>query len=150
MAPVPGDDSGSESDTPPRTSRPSTASTTPLRFTEKHRLLRLRLAPLRSVQGDLQARLGACDWPTPKTGSEGKMKTQDFFVWSNATWKSTLRPGARRSLEKGSGRKRSSEDSETAEVLASCAEDVKALWADDVIQDMLRRRRLRLDMLPGL
>lgn len=149
MTSAPDEDSGSDSEDLPRPPRPTT-TLAPLRFTEKHRLLRLRLAPLRSVQGDLQARLGACDWPTPKTGSEGKSKTQDFFVWSNAAWQSALRPGGHRSYENGAVRKRGMEDTETAEVLASCAEDIKVLWADDVIQDMLRRRRLRLELLPGL
>lgn len=142
-----GSDSDSDSDDIP--ARPATASSTPLRFTEKHRLLRLRLAPLRSVQGDLQARLGACDWPTPKSEIEGRAKTQDFFVRSNAGWKSALRPSnMRRSLDKG--RRKGSDGGETVEVLASCAEDIKALWADDVIQEMLWRRRLRMDLLPGL
>ncbi|KIP06671.1 hypothetical protein PHLGIDRAFT_106742 [Phlebiopsis gigantea 11061_1 CR5-6] len=159
MTPTAGDDSGSSDseDGPP--ARPATASsapTTPLRFSEKHRLLRLRLAPLRSLQGDLQMRLGACDWPTPKSGAESgvestaKARAQDFFVWSNAGWKAALRPnGGRRSLEDARGRRRAVEDGETAEVLASCAEDIKTLWADDVVQEMLHRRRLRLDLLPG-
>ena len=121
-------------------------SATPLIFNERHRLLRLKLAPLRSLQGDLRARLGACDWPAVK-GVEAKSRTHDFFVRSNAGWKSALRPGALRAADKG---RKKQEDSETAEVLASCAEDIKALWADDIIQDMLRRRKLRLDLLPGL
>jgi guanine nucleotide-binding protein alpha-1 subunit len=121
----------------------------PLNFTEKHRLLRLKLAPLRSLQGDLRARLGACDWPAPKSGIEGtKTKAQDFFVRSNAGWKSALRPNARRSLD--NSRKKSQQDGETAEVLASCAEDIKALWADEIVQEMLKRRKLRLELLPGL
>ncbi|GJE88993.1 guanine nucleotide-binding protein subunit alpha [Phanerochaete sordida] len=140
------EESGSDSDEPARPSRSSSASSLPLRFTEKHRLLKLRLAPLRSVQDDLQARLGASDWPAPAPGSEPRSKMQDFFVRSNAGWKSSLRPG-KRSPERS--RRKQDEDNETGEVLTGCAEDIKALWADDVIQDMLRRRKLRLDLLPG-
>lgn len=143
------EESGSDSDEPSHPSRPSTTSAPPLRFTEKHRLLKLRLAPLRSVQADLQARLGASDWPAPRAGADNKSRVQDFFVRSNAGWKSSLRPGSKRSLDL-SRKKDHDRDYETGEVLASCAEDIKALWADGVVQEMLRRRWLRLDLLPGL
>ena len=130
----------------------------PLRFSEKHRLLRLRLLPLRSVQEDLQARLGASDWPTPKTGSDdsnSRHRPQDFFVWSNASWKSALRPGrhsvdAAARAEKGLAKRKESHEKETTGVLASCADDIKALWRDETVQEMLRRRRVRLDLMPGL
>ena len=139
-----GDDTENAGPAPQNTAAPSVP---PLNFTEKHRLLRLKLAPLRSLQGDLRARLGASDWPAPKADAPGrKAKTQDFFVRSNAGWKSALRPN--RSPDKV--RKKSQEEGETAEVLASCAEDIKALWHDDVVQEMLRRRKLRLELLPGL
>lgn len=141
------EDSGSDSDDLSRPSRPSTTSTTPLRFTERHRLLKLRLAPLRSVQEDLQARLGASDWPAQRSGGEVRSRMQDFFVRSNAGWKSSLRPGKR--SPDHNKRRGQNEDTETGEVLTSCAEDIKALWADDVVQEMLRRRKLRLDLLPG-
>lgn len=117
----------------------------PLRFTEEHRVLRLRLLPLRSVQEDLQARLGAADWPTPKQEAGGKARPQDFFVWSNAGWKNSP-SDAPRSMKQ----RRASEESETAGVLASCADDIKALWKNETVQTMLRKRRMRLDLMPGL
>lgn len=148
MSKVTSEESSSDSDEPSRPSRPAAASP-PLRFVEKHRLLKLRLAPLRSVREDLQARLGASDWPASNAGG-GKSKMQDFFVRSNTSWKSSLRPGSAKCSSEHSRRKGQDENNETGEVLASCAEDIKALWADDVIQELLRRRRLRLDLQPGL
>ncbi len=157
MSTSPADNDSSDEDEPDIPPVPATSSARPaIRFTEKQRVLKLRLAPLRSVQEDLQARLGASDWPTPKSGTtdSAKAHSQDFFVWSNASWKAALRPG-RRSLdtaraEKGQSRRRNSEENETAEVLASCADDMKALWKDETIQEMLKRRKLRLDLMPGL
>lgn len=136
------DDNSDFDDVPVAT--PSTSSS-PLPFSEKHRLLRLRLLPLRSLQGDLRARIGASDWPAPR--DSGKSKAQDFFVRSHTGWKSALRPSIRSVDQERNGRKSSDE---TGEVLSNCAEDIKALWEDSVIKEMLKRRRIRLDLMPGL
>lgn len=100
--------------------------------------------------------MGAADWPTPKSGSDdsnGKTRPQDFFVWSNAGWKNTLRAG-RSSVDNTRAEKelsrRRAEENETAGVLASCADDIKALWGDETVQAILRKRRIRLDLMPGL
>lgn len=139
--------------------RSSTTSRSPLPFTEKHRLLKLKLLPLRSVQSDIQNRLGLRDYPTPPSepdadtpSSISKPRSHELFVWSHAAWKAALRPASeRRSLDAKSGAARkASEEAETSEILASCREDIQALWQDEVVQEMLRRRRLRLDLLPGL
>lgn len=177
----------------------SVSARPPLQFTEKHRLLSLKLLPLRSVQKDIQNRLGLCDYPTPPTttnadlspsspssssspsplsdssdlnvnGANGhghghghgnaKQRSHEMFVWSHVAWKSALRPSAatgagsigRRSSDSrnGTSSRRASEEAGTSEILASCREDVEALWKDDVVQEMLKRRRLRLDLMPGL
>lgn len=174
-------DSEDDSDDPPGPSTASTSSSTkaqarprtststqaaqpqpPLRFTEKHRLLKLRLLPLRSVQSDIQARLGLRDYPTlpassSSASSQGEGKRQhESFVWSHVAWKTAK--GASSSSQGGGGRegegreggRRATEESETQEIIASCKQDMQALWADEVVQEMLRRRRLRLDLMPGL
>ncbi|KAF7794875.1 hypothetical protein EIP86_006018 [Pleurotus ostreatoroseus] len=143
------DGSDDESSAGPSSSTASRRSP-PLRFTEEHRLLRLRLLPLRSVQADLQARLGAADWPAPKTGvqeTSGKSRPQDLFVRSHAGWKNALRPPS--DAQRGMKLRRASEESETAGVLAGCADDIKALWRNETVQAMLRKRRMRLDLMPG-
>ncbi|KAI0339142.1 G-alpha-domain-containing protein [Trametopsis cervina] len=184
-------DSEDDSDDPPGPStastsssnkaRPRTSTSTqaaqpqpPLRFTEKHRLLKLRLLPLRSVQSDIQARLGLRDYPTlpasssssssssqGDTGAGGK-RQHESFVWSHVAWKtgkgasSSSQGGGGREGEgreggggNGGGGRRATEESETQEIIASCKQDMQALWADEVVQEMLRRRRLRLDLMPG-
>ncbi|KAI0085497.1 guanine nucleotide binding protein, alpha subunit [Irpex rosettiformis] len=146
----------------PRTSSGKDTSLPPLRFTEQHRLLKLRLLPLRSVLSDIQNRLGLCDYPTPATSTEtnSKHRNHELFVWSHAPWKSTV---ARKDNGGGAGqgqgharrpsdatlRRKGGDEAETSEIIASCKEDMQALWEDSVIQEMLKRRRLRLDLMPG-
>lgn len=128
----------------------------PLRFNEKHGVLQIKLTPLRSVQKDLEERLGASSFEETASRpsgspSKGKFKSQEIFVRSSG-WKSHLRVG-RRSGDRQEGGLRTSSEMEArraTEVIASCAEDMKALWEDETVQEMLRRRRVRLDDAPGL
>ena len=39
---------------------------------------------------------------------------------------------------------------DATEIIASCAEDMHTLWEDEVVQELLRRRRIRLELAPGL
>ncbi|KAH9932360.1 G-protein alpha subunit [Fomitopsis serialis] len=71
----------------------------PLKFTDKHALLKLRLAPLRHVETDLRRLLGAAD--------------------------------------------------DATEVIAGCREDMKTLWEDGVVREMLTRLRLRMEDSAG-
>jgi hypothetical protein len=148
---------------------------------EKHRLWRLRLAPLKGVQRELEERLGASSVETlppgvddddddPHTaaaalalsggGSEGgvttrayaaKMPTSDFFVRGTHGWKSALdkigrakKGGSVSTLEPGGER-----DGVT-EMLVTCRDDIKALWADGGVRQLLKRREVRMDDAPGL
>jgi hypothetical protein len=152
----------------------------PLAFGEPHKLWRLRLAPLRGVQADLEARLGAGamepDWPAgagagaatsaldlrPRRDSmddaasavvahtyAAALPPRDFFVRSTNGWKSAL--------DKLHGRRPSGAvdpepqpHDDVAEVLANCREDMKALWADESVRELLKRRQIRLADTPGL
>ena len=66
--------------------------TFPLPLTEKHRLLRLRLSPLRGVQQDIQRRLGAAVVEeTNNPGSGGVLpRPSEFAVRSRDRWPSAL------------------------------------------------------------
>ena len=149
--------------TSPRLPRP------PLNFTEKHRILKLELLPLRQVQADLEQLLGASSQEeksspfsttvlgtgsAPLTPSKSRGNSQELFVRSNNGWKATLRPGRRSTdtrPEYGFVRKnREVAARETAEIIAGSAEGMKTLWDDDVVQEMLKRRKVKLDTAPGL
>lgn len=125
----------------------------PLIFTERHRLLRLQLLPLRQVQKDLEERLGASSRDiSGQEESLARKDGQEAFVRSNNSWKATLLPGRKSSDATSSypKRNREAETNQTLEVLAGSAQAMKDLWDDEIIQEMLRRRRIRMDTLPGL
>lgn len=129
--------------------RDASSTAIPIQFTDKHQLLKLRLTPLRRVEADLKRRVGAeaeeadslsapmyatpFDATSSRTTSQRK-RTGEFVVKS---WKHVLE----RNLE----RMRGSPDSEEATgVIAGCRDDIKALWEDATVQDVLVKRNIRL------
>ena len=154
-----------------------------LSFTEKHRLLKLKLAPLRKVQTDLERRLGSgAEEPTPFDGgaalsssaspfdsaaassstmfgsyplTNSPPRRQEFYVRSSTGWKSALdklRPtrSSTSSREGQEGARERREAEETTQIIAGCRDDMKALWDDKIIREMLARRKLRLEEGGGL
>jgi len=93
---------------------------------EKHRLLRLHLAPLRNVQQDLQRRLGAAaveESSNPGSGAvlprPPEIATRSRDGWRTALERFRIRP--RDAQEDARVRKAA----EVTEVVAGCAEDMK-------------------------
>ncbi|OCH86407.1 P-loop containing nucleoside triphosphate hydrolase protein [Obba rivulosa] len=76
------------------------------------------------------------------------------FVRTNRSWRDSLGEYTRarsggRAHGRGQSTERGSQADDVTEVIASCMEDISELWADDVVQEMLRRRKMRLDHGPG-
>jgi guanine nucleotide-binding protein subunit alpha len=126
-------------------------------LTEKHRLLRLRLTPLRGVQQDLQRRLGAAAIEESSNPGPGGVlpRPSEFAIRSRDGWRSALerfrgRPaaGVQESARAADARVRKA--AEVTEVVVGCAEDMKALWEDGAVQEMLRRKKIRIEEEPGL
>lgn len=143
-------------------------------LTEKHTLLKLRLAPLRRVEADLRKHLGmafssytdedaegegvngaismdAEQWATPfdpptrPTEKENRRKVNEFFV--------RVRRGMPGSSKDGScvtkdGRPTVAD--EAMEVLMGCAEDMKTLWEDKTVRGVLEGWGIRLSQWSGL
>jgi guanine nucleotide-binding protein alpha-1 subunit len=128
----------------------------PLPLNEKHRLLRLRLAPLRGVQQDLQRRLGAAAVEETSNPGSGAVlpRPSEFAIRSRDGWRSALerfrlRPqDAKEDARAADARVRRS--AEVTEVVVGCAEDMKTLWEDSAVQEMLRRKKIRMEEEPGL
>ena len=153
-----------------------------LKFSEKHRLLMERLAPLTTVQDNLESNLGSASLD-PRNSSavgaapfdeaepdNGRRPLQEFSINSSNGWKTaldkfrTLRsassPNAARTdsgtnensspvtLTSRRASVRHSED-EIAEAIASCRDDIKSLWDDDIVEETLMRRKVRLEDRPG-
>jgi hypothetical protein len=125
-------------------------------FNEKHRLLRLRLAPLRGVQQDLQRRLGAAAVEESSNPGSGAVlpRASEIAIRSRDGWRTALerfriRPqGAQEDARAADKRVRKA--AEVTEVVVGCAEDMKTLWEDSAVQGMLRRMKIRMEEEPGL
>lgn len=147
---------------------PRTARALPsIKFKEKHKVLKMKLGPLQDVQKELEQGLGSASlelFSTSETTAapfgdhqHGRRALQEFSINSSNGWKSALdkfrtlrsaRPEAEHENE--SLRKIKEKEDDIAEVIISCREDIKALWDDALIQEMLLRRKVRIEDAPGL
>ncbi|KAK0189499.1 guanine nucleotide binding protein, alpha subunit [Armillaria mellea] len=127
----------------------------PLKFKETHRLLKLRLGPLRRIQTDLERRLGnaAVELKTTDVMTAapfGKSAVNEFSINATNGWKTAFdKLKAMRRPEMGALQQMKDEEDEIADVVAGCREDMKAIWEDPVIREMLARRRDRIEDSPG-
>ncbi|KAG8216290.1 guanine nucleotide binding protein, alpha subunit [Butyriboletus roseoflavus] len=121
-----------------------------LPFTDKHHLLRLRLRPLRGVESDLKRLLGVrtedtleCSQTSPRLSPR---TSSEFYVRSH-NWRSFLQ--ASRLGDSESSRKPIKHDGvstqDITEVIASCKNDIVALWTDRVVREVLQRYKVRLE-----
>ncbi|EIW56415.1 G-alpha-domain-containing protein [Trametes versicolor FP-101664 SS1] len=150
-APTMGDSDVSDDEGPP-----APRATGTLHYSGTHRLLKLRLAPLRTVQHDLEMRIGisagsdvhdVINSPpgSPVLGSTGR-KQQEFFVRSATSWKQLHN---RAPSDSTNVKFHDAQVRETADIIAGCAEDMKAIWHDPVIREMLGRKGIRMEVTPG-
>lgn len=149
-----------------------------LKFTEKHRLLKERLAPLTTVQDNLESNLGSASLD-PRTADaigaapfdepdDGRRPLQEFSINSSNGWKTaldkfrTLRSAPTTRNDPVTNENSSSpvtytsrrvsvrhSEDEIAEIIASCRDDIKSLWDDDIVGETLIRRKVRLEDRPG-
>ncbi|KZT03259.1 G-protein alpha subunit [Laetiporus sulphureus 93-53] len=134
---------------------PPSRSDGPLRFTDQHALLKLRLAPLHGLQKDLEARLGIASHEEKENiAADGYYlgrwgihvsRPQEAFIRSHHAWKSQVMAP----LTGSSQRYREMKAREATEIIAGCAEDMRAIWEDSIIQQMLRKRKLRMEATSG-
>lgn len=137
----------------------------PLRFQEKHRLLQQRLRPLLGVQKELESRLGAGAMELHSTSvttaapfevptSTRRRGFSEFSIHSSNGWKSALGKLRTRSSppenERDALKKANDLDEDFVETLVSCQSAIRELWEDSVVQEMLNRRKIRLEDAPGL
>lgn len=124
------------------------------KFTDGHRLLVMRLAPLRAVEAELKHRLGAGTesvrpaWLLPATPFDGEYPTlkRNLPEFAVRSWKDVidLQDEYR---DPDSGKKEY--DSATL-TMASCRDDMRALWDDKDVREALRRRKVILHDSAGL
>jgi guanine nucleotide-binding protein subunit alpha len=174
---------------------PST-STSKITLTDKHRLFKLSLGPLRRIEIDLRRRLGAAveedngfgaqamyatpfDGPSSAPNLSGEASSSTAGSNSNVnpnfrrrrigagagevvvrSWKSFLQADADRlppssgslSPRGARGDKLTVGDTvdEATEVIAKCKDDLKALWEDTLVQQVLVERKVKMADSAGL
>ena len=142
-----------------------------LHFTDRHKVLKLRLAPLREVQADLERQIGAGaseppDLSTyyhftdaaPFVGAEdlaarsrNPRQPNEFFVRSNCGWKETLsRLHPQLSMAPGHPGPTNRKRQAAIDIVAGCGEAIKSLWTDGVVQAALKLCHIRLEEESGL
>lgn len=126
--------------------------------TERHRSVVLRLLPLKQVEKDLKAFLGAGasevevaqtqvtpDSQTQVLFNFKKTAIEEFSVRSSSGWRGVLekirdpQPGKDSQLHRVA-----------CQVVAGCKEDIKWLWRDSVTQNILHNHKIDLEGSPGL
>lgn len=128
-------------------------------FSDKHKLLQLRLQPLTRVQRDLENYLGFAalepdQVPTtdnvtfPSQTTSSTRRNTEFSVSGNNSWKALLlgKEDSKRPAEK----KYAQDLHDATEILYRCGPDVKQLWADDVVQQVLAQTKAQLKHSSGL
>jgi len=140
----------------------------PLQFSGAQKALRLRLGPLKQIQKDLEAILGSAslepvDVSNHDTSTHAaafldledtpRPLPSEFFVHSNCGWKSALEKvrQSHRSHSEGERSKASLKRAdEVSEVIQSCRDDIKMLWTDQIVRDLLNKRKVTLEDTSGL
>ena len=129
-------------------------------FSDKHKLLQLRLQPLIRVQRDLENYLGSASLEPdriatangvafPSSGAASTRRHTEFSVPVNSSWKARLlgKDGnSKRLLE----RKSIQDLHDATEIIYRCGSDIKQLWTDDVVQRVLKGTKTRLKHSSGL
>ncbi|KAI0366082.1 G-alpha-domain-containing protein [Pilatotrama ljubarskyi] len=145
----------------------------PFQFTNTHALLKLRLVPLRRVEADLKQLIGAAtDEHAPDVsvappgavddanaavlwdGSPARRRPDEFYVRANHSWRDALRGACHGSHGEGAEHKAAGADGQATlddatEIIASCADDMRTLWDDPVVREVLKRRKIRMEQSPG-
>ena len=120
-----------------------------LKFTDRHQLLMIRLAPLLGVEAELKHRLGEGALSVP---SASNMSATPFDIpsgnqlrrkpeFSVRSWKDVV--------SRPTDPYPDTRDTVTS-VLAGCKDDMKALWDDKAVRLALKRHRLQLPDSAGL
>lgn len=128
-------------------------------FSDKHKLLQLRLQPLAPVRGDLERYLGTATKEPDQVSTAGNIAFPDledrpqrrhmeFSVQTNSSWRVRLlgKEDSPRPAEK----KYTQDLHDAIEILHRCGPDIKQLWTDDVVQQVLAETKTQIKHSSGL
>ena len=147
------------------TPRPSTSDSASSLLNGKHQLLQLRLGPLRRVEADLKRRFGEQAYEDEEVPSiplgplkldvdSQELYKKEFGVGRlmEALKKSRHSQETPRGGDPGHNRMVTSNNvvDEVTEVIASCKDDMVALWSDPAVRTVLKNSNIRLEDQAGL
>lgn len=121
----------------PSTASSSTASILSVHLTDQHQLLKLRLGPLRRVETDLRRRLGAATEEITASTHFGDSRSRELQLGIRK-WRDVIEPADGNGLVHDICH-------EATDVISACCEDMKALWADETVRVVLRKRKVNLE-----
>ncbi|KAI0824950.1 G-alpha-domain-containing protein [Trametes gibbosa] len=175
--PADGTSTTSSSATAPAVDTDPASPSEPLQFTNTHALLKLRLTPLRRVEADLKQLLGAATeelapdafsmpdspgretsviplYDDPGSAALPQRPPGEFYVRSNQSWRDALRCAYQGFGAGGEQQQRAAavyegKLTDATEIIASCADDMIALWEDEVVRGILKRLKIRPEQSPG-
>ena len=126
----------------------------------------MRLLPLRQIEALLIEKLvppneeeathlghkGKSNSSSISSGSDRSFQAQEVFVRGATSWKGVLAKGVSRfhGRPTSAGTTGLGNRDEPQEVLHACRKDIKTLWSDPFVREILRRRKIRLEEFPGL
>ncbi|KAJ2922936.1 hypothetical protein H1R20_g14194, partial [Candolleomyces eurysporus] len=122
-----------------------------LKFSDRHQLLMIRLAPLQGVEAELKRRLGAGTEPVQATSmaatpfdapQEYRPRRKRLPEFAVRSWKEVIE-SEQRTPQIGDGSASPGADLPTI-TIAGCKDGMKALWHDKAVQQALKRRKLLL------
>lgn len=141
-----------------------------INITDSHHLLKLRLGPLRGVEQDLRGLLGA--GTSEVTDPAESARLSPSLVWSRSKagdfhipfrlWQEIIK--GRKNFVKRPARSRthsnaglnsttpspvSDSDDSSTDIIVGCRDDMIALWKDETIQLILKKRRVVLEDAGG-
>ncbi|KAI6160983.1 guanine nucleotide binding protein, alpha subunit, partial [Pisolithus thermaeus] len=135
--------------------RRSQSSNNSNKFSDKYSLLKLRLAPLRSVLTDLERRVGPGSLEVSSPSSPTSERRMLFGRESGmGIGSSNGRKVDKHRPPTGEGRTSSpkmprEDHDEVTDILLACKDDMKNLWEDSLVQELLSQRKVRIEDSSG-
>jgi len=145
----------------PESDKPSPSGSSSL-LNGKHQLLKIRLGPLRRVETDLKRKLGAQadeeeeeDAASPSSSgreAESQRLYERKTEFGVCRWTDALSRGLdSQKVDHGHSNTATNDVvDEMTEVIASCKDDMVALWSDQAVRTVLKNWNVRLEDSAGL
>ncbi|TFL01561.1 heterotrimeric G protein alpha subunit [Pterulicium gracile] len=122
---------------------PSSSSSPIIRFTDKHQLLVMRLAPLRQTEADLQRRLGAGaeEFRLKSPSQHSPLDAESPFGHSDAHTEWAVRSW-QDALESVAPKNQQPLFDSASEAISNLQQDIKALWEDETVKLVVAKYRV--------